>query len=77
MKALRPAERILLELGIERPDQIELEAIAWTGGAAVKYRPLDQCEAMIVGTERRAIITVNSNALLRRRRFSLAHEIGH
>jgi Zn-dependent peptidase ImmA (M78 family) len=77
MKALRPAERMLMALSIERPDQIDLEAIAWTSGAAVKYRPLDQCEAMIVGTARRAIITVNSRVLPTRRRFSLAHEIGH
>jgi hypothetical protein len=77
MKALRPAERVLVALGIEHPDQIDLEAIAWADGAAVKYRPLDQCEAMIVGTARRAIITVNSNALPTRKRFSLAHEIGH
>jgi Zn-dependent peptidase ImmA (M78 family) len=77
MKALRPAERMLVALGIERPDQIDLEAVAWTSGAAVKYRPLDQCEAMIVGTARRAIITVNGNALPTRKRFSLAHEIGH
>ena len=77
MKALRPAERMLVVLGIEHPDQIDLEAIAWAAGAAVKYRPLDQCEAMIVGTARRAIITVNSNALPTRKRFSLAHEIGH
>ena len=54
---MRPAERILFELGIERPDQIDLDAIAWARGAAVKYRPLDKCEAMIVGTQRRAIIT--------------------
>ena len=77
MTALRPAERMLAALGIENPDQIDLEAIAWTSGAAVKYRPLDQCEAMIVGTGRRAIITVNSNAIATRQRFSLAHEIGH
>jgi hypothetical protein len=38
---LRPAERILLELGIERPPDIDLEAIAWTLGAMVKYRTLD------------------------------------
>ena len=38
MTALRPAERMLVALGIERPDQIDLEAIAWTGGAVVKYR---------------------------------------
>lgn len=73
----RPAERILLELGIESPQDIDLEAIAWTLGAAVKYRPLDKCEAMIVGGERRALITVNSKAIPARRRFSIAHEIGH
>ena len=77
MTALRPAERMLVALGIERPEQIDLETIAWTSGAVVKYRALDQCEAMIVGAERRAIITVNSNALPVRQRFSLAHEIGH
>jgi Zn-dependent peptidase ImmA (M78 family) len=74
---LRPAEQMLMALGIERPDQIDLEAIAWERGAVVKYRPLDKCEAMIVGAQRRAIITVNSRAIPARRRFSLAHEIGH
>jgi hypothetical protein len=77
MSGLRPAERMLTALGIERPEQIDLEAIAWEGGAVVKYRPLDKCEAMIVGGQRRAIITVNSRAIPARRRFSLAHEIGH
>jgi Zn-dependent peptidase ImmA (M78 family) len=74
---LRPAERMLMGLGIERPDEIDLEAIAWEHGAVVKYRPLDRCDAMIVGTQRRAIITVNSRAIPARQRFSLAHEIGH
>lgn len=32
---------------------------------------------MIVGSGRRAIITVNSNSIPTRRRFSVAHEIGH
>jgi hypothetical protein len=68
---------MLKALGIERPEDIDLEAIAWERGAVVKYRPLDRCEATIVGGERRAIITVNSRAIPRRRRFSLAHEIGH
>jgi Zn-dependent peptidase ImmA (M78 family) len=68
---------MLTALGIERPEQIDLEAIAWEHGALVKYRSLDQCEAMIVGTQRRAIITVNCRAIPTRRRFSLAHEIGH
>jgi Zn-dependent peptidase ImmA (M78 family) len=32
---------------------------------------------MIVGSNRRAIITVNNKAIPVRRRFSIAHEIGH
>ena len=46
-------------------------------GAAVKYRRLDRCEAMIVGAADHAIITVNSASIPERQRFSLGHEIGH
>lgn len=77
MSGVRPAERILLELGISKPDQIDLEAVAWTMGAAVKYRPLDKCDAMIVGGRNRAIITVSSRGTAERRRFSVGHELGH
>lgn len=73
----RPAERILLDLGIKSPQDIDLEAIAWTLGAAVNYQPLDNCEALIVGGRQRAIITVNARAIPVRQRFSIAHEIGH
>lgn len=77
MTALRPAEKLLMELGITRPGEIDLEAIAWTLGAVVRFRPLDKVEATIVGSEKRAIITVNCNSLPVRQKFSLAHEIGH
>ena len=77
MTALTPAERILMGFGISAPREIELDAIAWSCGAIVKYRRLEKCEAMIVGSQRRAIITVNSESLPTRQRFSLAHEIGH
>src|SRR5688572_18449580 len=77
MTAARPAERILMELGITRPEEIDLDVIAWTLGAAVKYRRLDKSEAMIVGSAARAIITVGTSGTPERRRFSLAHEIGH
>jgi hypothetical protein len=43
----------------------------------VKYRPIDKCEATIVGSKRRAVISVNSRSMPERRRFSLAHELGH
>ncbi len=77
MTALRPAEKLLMELGITHPEEIDLEAIAWTLGAAVRFRPLDKSEATIVGSEKRAIITVNCTSLPVRQRFSLGHEIGH
>lgn len=75
--ATTPAERILQALGVTEPQEIDLEAIAWTQGAVVNYRPLDGCEAMIIGSQRRAVISINSRSSPQRRRFSLAHELGH
>lgn len=70
-------ERILQDFGIERPNEIDVEAIAWELGARVKYRELHSCEARIVGREDRAIITVDARVLPTRKRFSIAHELGH
>jgi Zn-dependent peptidase ImmA (M78 family) len=75
--ALRPAEHLLIELGISDPQEIDLDAIAWHLGAAVRYRHMDRADATIVGSNRRAVIAVNSSRIPTRRRFSLAHEIGH
>ena len=72
-----PAEETLRELGVTDPKDIDIEAIAWCLGARVKYRPLDRCEARITGNGDHAIITVNSRSSRRRRRFSVAHELGH
>lgn len=77
MKGLSPAELVLKNLGVTEPKEIDLEAIAWTLGASIKYRPLDGCEACITGDMERAIITVNSRSSPRRKRFSLGHELGH
>jgi Zn-dependent peptidase ImmA (M78 family) len=71
------AERILIGLGITEPKEIDLEAIAWSRGALVEYRPLDRCDATIVGNSRRAVIAVNSRTSPERRRFSIGHELGH
>lgn len=72
-----PAERLLQELGVSEPSEIDLEAIAHYSNAEVRYRQLDGCEARIVGNSERAIITVNANSSARRKRFSIAHELGH
>lgn len=70
-------ERLLQRFGVERPGEIDVEAIAWMLGAKVRYRELHSCEARIVGREDRAIITVDTRVGAKRRRFSVAHELGH
>ena len=77
MTAYIPADQVLQELGITEPQEIDIEAIAWHLGARVKYRPLDRCEARIAGNGDQAIITVNTRSSPHRRRFSVAHELGH
>ena len=68
---------MLHQLGINDPADIDLEAIAWTQGARVRYRPLHGCEARIFGHGDHAIISINLRSSYTRKRFSLAHELGH
>ena len=72
-----PAEIVLRQLGITEPQEIDLEAIAWHLGARIRYRPLERCEARILGSGDRAVITVNARSSRRRKRFSIGHELGH
>ncbi|TIU52055.1 MAG: ImmA/IrrE family metallo-endopeptidase [Mesorhizobium sp.] len=74
---LTHAERLLQELEITEPNEIDLEAIAYHAGARVRFRPLDGCEARIIGNGDTAIITVNAHSHYPRKRFSIAHELGH
>lgn len=72
------ADELIDFLGIDSPEEIDVEAIAYSQNLLVKYRPLDSCEAKIVGVGDKAVITVNSNKTNEgRKRFSIAHEIGH
>jgi hypothetical protein len=70
-------ERLLRSFGIIDPADIDLEAIAWELGVKIRKGPLATCEARIVGLNGRAIITVDQGKPPKRRRFSVAHEIGH
>ena len=73
----RTPSTLLEELGISRPSEIEIEAIAFYCGAVVRYRPLTGCAARIVGKDHSAMITVDSSSSRARQRFSAAHELGH
>lgn len=43
----------------------------------MQYRDLIGCEARLVGYHNRAIVTIKNQSDQRRKRFSLAHELGH
>lgn len=72
-----PAEKLLKHLGVTEPEEIDVEAIAHYLGVSVVYRHLEGCDAQIVGCGDCAVATINSRSNSSRRRFSLAHELGH
>lgn len=76
-RPLSKGESILKSFGIDSPEQIDLEAIAFELGAKVRYRRMDGSEARIVGNGVSAIITIKEDHNPTRRRFSIAHELGH
>jgi len=73
----RNPEELLRSLGISAPGEIDVVALADVLGVEVRRQPLSGCEARILGTSERAIITVNSRSIPTRQRFSIAHELGH
>lgn len=74
---MHPAEALLVELGISDPADIELDAIAHCVGVEVHYATLTSCEAQIIGFKDRAVVYVNPETSLHRKRFSTGHELGH
>ena len=74
---MRGAEKLLTELGISDPADIELEAIAHCVGVEVHYRRLANCEAQIIGFRDRAVVYVSPDTSPHRKRFSTGHELGH
>ena len=73
------ARRILRDLNITTLDDLQyLEEISYTRGAMVQYAHLSGAEARISIVGDKAIITIAKTVRNRhRRRFSIAHELGH
>ena len=64
---LTPAESLLVNLGIETPREIRLQAICTAHGILLKARPLETMEAYIVtrrNGQGHSLITVNSRSSL-------------
>jgi len=77
--ATSAADKLLVELGItDRSDLVRIEDIAWACGALVRYDLLTGAEARVATYGDHAIITISTAVRdERRRRFAVAHEIGH
>ncbi len=72
-----PAGSLIRQLGIGRASDIDLEDIARAVGVKVRVGVVETCEARLIGFGDQAIITVGPGGDRRRRRFSIAHELGH
>jgi Zn-dependent peptidase ImmA (M78 family) len=76
--AIAEAKRLLAELQIEAPDELDLEEVAAHLGAAVDKRELVGCDGRLLRSEGVALIVVNARAYESARwRFTIAHELGH
>jgi Zn-dependent peptidase ImmA (M78 family) len=76
-----PSERaasIIQDLNIKYPSEIYIRDIAMSLGALVRERDLQGCEARLVRKGNMGIISVNAHIPEEgRKRFAIAHEIGH
>ena len=72
-----PAEARIADLSISRPDEIDVEAIAYDFGVEVRYGDLSGCDATLVGYGARGIATIQRHSMRTRQRFSIGHELGH
>lgn len=72
------AQHLLDTYGVTRPGDIELEDLAYALGIEVTYRPLTGADAHLVRVGDKGGGAINSSIPeAGRRRFALAHELGH
>lgn len=73
------AANVIEELGIGSADDLRrLEDLAWARGVLVREGPIGGAEARLTVRGRHGVITVSSRVENRhRRRYAIAHEIGH
>jgi len=72
------ARKLMEECGIDDPTEIPLDVLIYGRGASLIEKPLKNSEGRIVFGDTKAIITVNSDiAYAGKKRFVMAHELGH
>jgi Zn-dependent peptidase ImmA (M78 family) len=75
-RAAKVARSVLAEHDVD-PRTTPMEALAHARGVVVREAPLQGAQATLVRARDRAIIVVAEGLGLRRRRFVIAHELGH
>ena len=76
--AIGDAERLWNLYDFREPNDLVLEDLAWARGALVIDGPLDRMEARLVRKGNRGLIRVKQGIPEQgRRRFAIAHELGH
>ena len=72
------AIKLMKEIGITDPNQIPIELIASGLNATIVAKKLSNSDGRIVFGDKRTLITINSSIEYEgKRRFTIAHEIGH
>jgi Zn-dependent peptidase ImmA (M78 family) len=72
------AREIIQKLGISSPDEIDVYKIAALRKIRIRERPLKGCDGMMVRKGDRVIISVRESiADIKKKRFVIAHELGH
>lgn len=78
LSAERKAKEILARYGVDAPEHIRVRDIAFDLGAGVVEGPLHGAAARLVRAGGVAVIRVSDHELYEgRKRFSIAHELGH
>ena len=77
-RAEQKAAEIIDSLGITSPEHIRLKDIAYDRGAVIVEGPLKGAAASLVRRGQKATIRIQKNEIHpERKRFSIAHELGH
>lgn len=74
----RKARELLYEIGIDSALELPIELIVSGRGAMLRFALLKNCDGRIAMGENRSLITINQELNNEgRRRFTIAHELGH
>ena len=78
MVAAARAGKLLQMYGVNRPQDIRLDDLAWAQGIEIVASPLTGAEAHLVRVGDSGTITIRQDIPEEgRKRFAIAHEIGH